>query len=286
MTRPRSPFDRPPFCPAAIADAQASGTDTFVAPSEGDRAAVRAAVAGLVRDGERGVDAARAISATASYRIAGMAEWPGALLLHEAPGARRGGGAYVVSLRPRARHLFVQAPHTLFEAGTLALACALFASSGAAGLFVDTAHRYRAAAPDAEGEHPADAAHNAASLFQAATEGLLEASPAATVLQLHGFSERAGGVTVIVSAGTSAPGDARVAKVASALTALLGPGVRRYPDETADLGATSNVQGIAVRHARGQFLHVEIDATLRRALLADEGLRARVLDALRDAVAT
>ena len=286
MARARSPFDRPPFCPSALAAAQASGTDTFVAPSGEDRAALRAAVAGLVRDGEGGLDAARATAATARYGITGLVEWPGALLLHEAAGARRGGGAYVIALRPRARHLFVQAPHTLFEAGTLALACALFASSGAAGLFVDTAHRYRAAAPDAEGEHPADAAHNAASLFQAATEGLLEASPAATVLQLHGFSEREGDTNVIVSAGTSARGDARVARVASALAALLGPGVRRYPDDTADLGATSNVQGIAVRHARGQFLHVEIDATLRRTLLADASLRARVLDALGEAVTT
>jgi hypothetical protein len=285
MARARSPFDKPPFCPAALADAQARGADRFVAPTAKDRRALHDAVACLVGDGAAGLEAARATAATASYGLTDLAEWPGAVLLHESPGARRGGGAYVISLRPRAPRFFVQAPHTLFEAGTLALACALFASSGAAGLFVDTAHRYRAAAPDAEGEHPADAAHNAASLFQAATEGLLEASPAATVLQLHGFSERAGGVTVIVSAGISAPGDARVAKVASALRALLGPGVRRYPDDTADLGATSNVQGIAVRHAHGQFLHVEIDATLRRTLLADGGLRARVLDAVGEAVA-
>ncbi len=283
MTRPsRAAFDVPPGCPAVLAATRAGGMDAgrFVAPDPVERGAVRDAIAHLVGDGEAGRRAAHASALGAGYEIVDPLDLPGAVLLREVASRRRGGGAYVVALAPRAPHLFVQAPHTFYDAGTFPLACALFATSGAAALFIDTSHRYRSAARDATGAHPADNAHNAASLFQAATEGLLRGRRGATVVQLHGFSERQGGASLILSSGGGGPGDETVAQAAAAMAPIVGSGVRRYPEDTRDLGAVTNVQGIAVRRAGGRFLHVELDADLRRALLADAALRGRMLGAL------
>jgi hypothetical protein len=56
--------------------------------------------------------------------------------------------------------------------------------------------------------------------------------------------------------------------------------VERFPDESSELGATTNVQGALVRKSGGRFLHVEMSSDLRKKLLADGELRARYLEAL------
>jgi hypothetical protein len=60
--------------------------------------------------------------------------------------------------------------------------------------------------------------------------------------------------------------------------------VLRYPEDTSELGATTNVQGLAVRRAGGRFLHIEMDEEMRRRLLGDADLRARALDAIGAAI--
>ena len=67
----------------------------------------------------------------------------------------------------------------------------------------------------------------------------------------------------------------RRGQVAVCLATLMG----RVP-----YGATTNVQGAIVREAGGQFLHVELAAPLRRALLDDATLRASFLATLADAL--
>jgi hypothetical protein len=71
-----------------------------------------------------------------------------------------------------------------------------------------------------------------------------------------------------------------VQKARAALEAVVGPRVMVYPDDTNELGATTNVEGMAVRRAGGRFLHVEMDGELRRSLRTNGGLRRRALDAL------
>jgi len=61
---------------------------------------------------------------------------------------------------------------------------------------------------------------------------------------------------------------------------VVGEGVLRFPDDTLELGATTNVQGAAVRRSGGRFLHIEMDETLRRDLNSDASLRDRALDAI------
>jgi hypothetical protein len=251
-------------------------------PSDADRASIRAAAAAVLAAGDMATAAAHAD--TAGFELVAGAVEPRAVLLREQPAARRGGGAYVFRPGLDAR-LVVQAPHTFFDEGTLALACELFARAPVRALYVETAHRYRAADPTPDGAHPADVAHAPDSLFLAATEGLAAALPRATVVQLHGYADRDDGALAVVSAGERRPAPSFVTAVAAGLAAAVSGRVALFPDDTDELGATTNVQGPVVRGAGGRFVHVEMSAALRRALLADASLRNRFFDALLAALA-
>lgn len=270
-------------CPAALAATRRGGSeaDRYVVPSEVERAAMKGLVEQLVRDGNPALPSARTRVAAVAYQVEELPEMPGVVLLREDPEKRRGGGAYLLRLGAASR-LVVQAPHTFFDEGTLPLACALFQRSSAMALFIDTAHRYRAAEADEDGNHPADVAHATESLFQAATEGLLLGRSNVTVVSLHGFSPRESGAALVLSGGVATKDGPLEAQLKPRLQAVVPGPVLRFPDESTELGGTTNVQGRAVRAAGGAFLHVEMSAPLRKALLADAELRAKVLGVLAD----
>jgi hypothetical protein len=238
-----------------------------------------ALVAKLVAQGSAGRAAAASDAAALGYRIEDVPELHGVVLLRELESKRRGGGAYLVRLGAPSR-VIVQAAHTLFDEGTLPLGCELFERAGALALCIETAHRYKAAEMDEAGNYPADVAHARDSLFQAVTEGLLRAAANATVVQLHGFGPRESQAAVVLSSGVSQREAALPTRAQRLLTGVVHTGVERFPDETSELGGTTNVQGELVRAAGGSFLHVELAAPLRKALLADADLRARFLAAL------
>ena len=68
------------------------------------------------------------------------------------------------------------------------------------------------------------------------------------------------------------------------MSRVIDGGVMRFPDDHNELGATTNVQGAIVRDSGGQFLHIEMAATLRRDLLGNATVRANVLATLADAM--
>jgi hypothetical protein len=275
-------------------DARRGGLELgrYVAPDAEARAALSDTLAAL---GSASSPSPRALAraAAAGFEIVGVPELPGAVLVRERPDAKRGGGAYLVRLGAASR-VIVQTPHSFFDEETLPLGCELLERAGARALFVETAHRYKGAvgsgdAGDAGDAHPADVAHAPSSMFQAATEGLLQApdldrGARAIVVQIHGFATREGGFAVVVSSGERRTGVALVDRVTRALTGALAsaaPGaVVRFPDDIDELGATSNVQGVVVRAAGGAFVHLELSSTLRRELADAPALRGRVLDAL------
>ena len=262
-------------CPAALAETRRGGTrpNSYVAPTDDERRATRAAVSALLRDQAAGDVAAF------GFEVVPLEGWPDAVLLREVADKRRGGGAYVVR-KGSASSLIVEAPHTFYDEGTLPLACEMFQRTRARALFINTVHRYKTSPAGADGKHPSDMAHAAASAFQAATEAAVEVVPHVAVLQLHGFADRKLGARAVVSTGEKRAGGALVARTARALEAVVGPRILRYPDDTNELGATTNVQGAIVRRAGGTFLHIEMDDVLRRDLLRDAALRGRALDAL------
>ncbi len=262
-------------CPAALAETRRGGTrpGSFVAPGEADMKAARAAVAKLLR-GEATGDVA-----AFGFEVVPLEGWGDAVLLREVGGKKRGGGAFVVR-KGSASTLVVEAPHTFYDEGTFPLACEMFQRTKARALFINTTHRYKSAPQTTDGKHPADVAHAPATLFQSATEGAVDAIPKLSVIQLHGFADRKVGARAVVSTGEKKPGGPIVARVAKAFEAVVGPRILRYPEDTSELGATTNVQGSIVRRAGGQFLHIEMDDVLRRDLGRDAALRGKAIDTL------
>lgn len=263
-------------CPPVLSATRQGGLrmGSYVTPNEDERAKARTLMAHALR-GES-LDEASSLG----FEAAPMPGSPDVVLLREREDKKRGGGAYLVR-KGSTSSLVVQAPHTFFDTGTLPLAYELFQRSKARALFINTTHRYKSAAQASDGSHPSDVAHAADSLFQAMTEGAAQALPKLTVVQVHGFAERVVTARAVVSSGEKkSPPAPIVVNAASALEAVVGPRVLKYPDDTKELGATTNVQGAFVRRAGGTFLHVEMDDRLRKELLANAALRASALDAL------
>jgi len=273
------------ICPMLLQEARTAGgnANVYQAPTDAERSALGRAIEAAWKGHE---DEARAAAAPAGFEVQRVTEAPGTLLLREIPPRYRGGGAYLLRLSSSSR-LVVQAPHTFFDEGTAPLACEMFARTQAGALFVNTVHRYLKRPPPAASVAAnendgslADVAHLRGSFFQTATEAATRSVPSLFVVQLHGFSDRVDGTNVVLSAGTKRLSNDRTSVVAHAIEQLAGGKVRRFPEDIADLGATTNVQGHVVRRAGGFFLHVEMSQTLRHGLLADKGRRQSFIDTL------
>lgn len=236
-----------------------------------------------------------ALADAAGYRVEG---WDVGgrhyLAALERPEQRGGGGAILVRAdAPPGPAVLLQAPHAFHDLGTEKIALDLVLGSADAwprALFVNTIHRYI----DVDGarrkrdDAPADPCHNPGHLLALATAAALEVLPDAEVLQLHGFddsdAEGAAPPAAIVSAGERTP-STRARALADALRTGTGQRVAVFGDDIERLGATTNVQGHAVR-ARGsaaRFVHIELSATLRQQLRSDPAALQRLALALRDA---
>ena len=269
---------RDPACPKELADTRRDGTrpNSYVEPTDVERTALRDAVERLVR-GQQPPSVE-----PLGFEVVPLPSWPDTVLVRE-KGRLRGGGAYVVR-KSSSSKLLVEAPHTFFDEGTFTLGCELFQRTGARAFFINTSHRYKSAPKTPEGKNPADVAHSPTTFFHAATEGAIAGQKGLAVVQLHGFAAREVDARAVVSNGDKTPGVPWVTKAATSLAEIMGGKVLRFPEDTAELGATTNVQGIAVRRAGGRFLHVEMDDEMRRRLLAEPELRSRALDAIGSAI--
>jgi hypothetical protein len=262
---------------------------SFVPPDAEQRQRTQALVSALVQALEPGgaperLDAIAIMAKTAGFELVRARDEAGALwVLREPDGHRAGGGLY--AFRAAGRPLCIQAPHTFFDEGTGDLALALFARLEARCLFVNTVHRY--ARSTAAAEHPADVAHAEHTLFRAANDGLLARGPW-TILQVHGFGRRddlpAGTQAVVADGVATRAADAPAVRLRAALQSHLGGAagsVRLYKVDADVLGATTNVEGRDARKAGATFLHIEMSAELRAALVRDAGpLASAVREAL------
>jgi hypothetical protein len=263
-------------CPDLLVAARKGGSapDRYVIPTAAEQGEMAKLFARLALEDPHGLTGA---ASALGFELSPLRDQTGVWALVETASRKRGGGAYLVRAVAQSR-LVVQAPHTFFDEGTLPLACELFWRSEAQALFIETAHRYKAAEASAGGSFPADLAHSEDSLFQAATRGLLTQSAGATLVQLHGFGPRESGAEVVLSSGAPA-----ISPLVDAAWHALGQvvsQVQRFPLETRELGATTNVQGALARSLGARFLHVELSATLRTRLLQDSELRGRFLEAV------
>lgn len=258
---------------------------SFAPTSAEERAAFAALVPALLEAASKSrplPEGSSALAASVGFRLEtwkrrGETFW----VLREAPGRRRGAGAYLLRTGPASEDV-IQAPHAYFDVGTGPLAGALFACGQGAfrprAFMTNTAHRYQSRPGETpqDLDHPADVAHNPAHLFQEVTGLLARSMPSLRVVQFHGFgkAELPGreALAAVVSAGSHTP-SACARQFAGRLSAILGQGVRLYPDETQVLGGTRNAQAQLLQaYPKSQFVHIELSAQSRRALASPEQL--------------
>ena len=201
----------------------------------------------------------------------------GQLLIHHP--RRVGAGALVLST-PATAPWLVEVPHSYFDRRTLEVGLAVFQQMRARALLVNTVHRGVRQSRDG-GERRSSSASDMAqapqSYFQTAHEALLAASPRVVTVQFHGFADAsAPGVDVIVSAADTS---ANIAELAASLERLELGAVKRYPEQVAVLGGTTNVQARSCRARKLPFIHVELSATLRDRLHGDDALLRRFAQA-------
>lgn len=208
--------------------------------------------------------------------------------LVEAPDQLRGAGAYFfrVPTTTMVPGFVLQAPHAYHDLDTGLLGGHVFFddADGPAAFFTNTVHRYQKEDGTRERRTaaPADVCHNANHVFSAATAAWAGAVAHPLVVQLHAFGatdERVvADVAAVVSAGRVEGSTTRSTAFATALRGLLGDGVRRFPEDIDELGATTNAQMQLLRRVRhAGFVHVELSPAARQRAAGDVArLRALV----------
>ncbi|MEL6876525.1 MAG: hypothetical protein AAGL68_00315 [Pseudomonadota bacterium] len=209
------------------------------------------------------------------------------MLLSEAEGECAGRGIYLIRSQATDK-LALTAPHRGSDRHTGTLASALFLETGAQAAAWNSGPR-RATS---KCEHAIDLARERNHLFSAFALGFAEAAPDGLIVQLHGFdgdrreSLAAREAGIILSNGSEAP-SARLLDLADCLSLAFAPiPVLVYPGDTGELGALSNAQGQLLREAGFDgFVHMEISAELRAALIEDDALRGKLATCLAEAAA-
>jgi hypothetical protein len=262
------------------------GSATFAPTTTEERAAVARLVPALLAG--KGIERLAGEAAQVGLRIERWTVddadfW----VLIEAPELRRGTGAYLfrVDVRDEDRDpaVVLEAPHSDFDQGTGEIAGELFfhppPGKRPVALFMNTMHRYQIepGRKQKRADSPADVAHNPDHMFNAATDAAAKALGAVEVIQIHGFANAGDddeaplppGTTMVVSAGDRRGSSPLSAAIAAALRRAFGDGVRRFPEESRALGATTNAQGRTLAARPGaQFVHVESSADMRKELRA------------------
>ncbi len=178
-----------------------------------------------------------------------------------------GDGLYVARPEQGSRPVTIEVPHPRSDAWTDQIGADVYARSTARYLLMAGADR--GAGDDADVAHAPDAAF-------AGTDMLLVRKDW-VVVQIHGFTRRRhpGYPDAVVSSGTATPG-ATATRVARELESQ-GISTCVYDGTTcADLAARTNVQGQHARAVGADFVHVELERSVR----ADPALRSRAAQAI------
>lgn len=176
-----------------------------------------------------------------------------------------GRGLVAVRLGRRVPPLVLVSPHGWFDLNTGRMASDWFDDGFARVLVINTAHRY--GGTEGERRDDADVAHRIDTAFQAMVLGASDAVPDPLVVEVHGFSERHGDFTSVVSDGETLQPDRIVRSVADAVSATLGGEVHTGV-EVPLLAATRNAQGRALS-GRARFVHLELSRDARGVLRSD-----------------
>ncbi|MWJ28476.1 hypothetical protein GPM19_09700 [Halomonas sp. ZH2S] len=195
---------------------------------------------------------------------------PGIVALVEKQDARRGRG-FFAARTGGGTPLLIQAPHQYYDLRTGTLARKLFLESNAMAAAWNTTHRYHS--------DDTDLVHIADSYLHALSRAFADVHPKGRILQLHGFSsakrESLAGreAQAILSDGSSYPSKA-LARLTDCLSQRLDIRALLYPRDVRELGATTNTLAADLRRRGFEgFVHLELDAELRKRLVRDADAR-------------
>lgn len=265
-----------------------SNRDVVFAAASGEE---KAALASLVGALWRGADpdappselagwARKADLSLELWTVEGRRSW----VIREPDERRRGAGVYLIRAEPppAGTTILLQAPHADYDEGSGPIASRLYFTGDARvrGVFGSSLQRYQHA--PRQDVNPADVAHSEDHAYQAATRAVV--APGVVVMQLHGFAQADTAHAAIVSAGQRAGSTPLSTAVAAAIAETLAVIVVRFPEETLELGATTNVQGRVARDVGAGFVHVEMSPALRDRLRGDPDAVAALGRALVGAV--
>jgi hypothetical protein len=212
------------------------------------------------------------------WRVDGGLYW--ALL--EQNSQRRGAGAYIVRISKRSQsriQMILQTPHAYYDVGTGIIGARLFFGGevDARALFTNTVHRYWDATGDYQPREgsASDVCHRLDHVFQYATDTAARVLGDVVVVQLHGFADSPKRPDAITSAGDANGSTPLVMTLQQKIGDLLGD-TKRFPEETEELGGTTNVQGHLLSNYRhAYFVHVELSKNIRERLLDSAEMLAR-----------
>lgn len=195
---------------------------------------------------------------------------PGFVALIEQEDARHGRGLFAARVEG-GTPILIQAPHQYYDLRTGTLARQLFLESDAMAAAWNTTHRYHG--------DDTDLVHIHDSYLHAISRAFSDVHPEGRILQLHGFSTAkrdsyAGRrAQAILSDGTRYPSRA-LAQLAACLSDRLDIRALLYPRDVRELGATTNTLAADLRHRNFDgFVHLELNADLRKRLIRDEDAR-------------
>ena len=186
------------------------------------------------------------------------------VVLEERDSRRCGRGLYAIRTSV-VDPIMVQAPHRFFDTDTGVIAKQLFQRQPVQAAAWNTVHRKHF-----------DVAHQSRSFFNAYTKVLTEKYPDMVNFQVHGFdaSKReamqteSGSTLAIVSNATRTPNRMTKEFAREMKTHFGKERIWLYPQETRELGATTNEQASVMRAQGNQsFIHVEMSKELRDRLV-------------------
>ncbi len=188
----------------------------------------------------------------------------------------RGWGSYFVNLNSKV-DILVETPHVRFDTRSWEIGANAFRQAGALGFLMNGAHR------NANGQGTADVAHLPDSIFQEVHKAWNGAFAENTAWSIHGFNDAnhnfPAGTDVVLSAGDGSVTPA-IVEIDKQFT---GAGFLSYAFNTlpandplnqqvndgvdgttfSSLGGTTNVQGVHSRGLGGNFVHVEMEQSIR-----------------------
>jgi len=262
-----------------------AGTEAFVEPSAGERAAFASCLQVMLAGDAPGAAACMALLNYDVSFLNDVGYGRTYLVAEERSSGFRGLGTYIVD-PAFARNIVIAVPHPLYDVNTPGESQQIFQEIGARALFMAGTHRCADSAPSpCTGTTSAcgggayrisDAAHFDRNFMQAAHEAVLELTPPPRAFNVHGQSSEP--VDVVLSDGTtaSAPSSADVNRLRDSLLArgVSAGSCNWQGDAGLNLCGTSNTQGslyngstdpcgTPAAAASGLFLHLEQKRAIR-----------------------